>query len=56
MKHGKRPTRAQKMRLQKYNLNPDNWLIVKDCSECFVIVNKITGKIRTMRRSEINEN
>ena len=50
MKHGKKPTRKQKELLQKYNLNPDNWLIVKDCAECFVVVNRLTNKTRTLRR------
>ncbi len=50
MKHGKRPTRAQKIRLKGYKLNPDNWLVVKDCREKFEIVNRLTGKIRTLKK------
>lgn len=30
MKHGKKPTRAQKVRLGKAGLSPENWLIVKN--------------------------
>lgn len=50
MKHGKRPTRKQKLILRKYKLDPDNWLIVKDCAECFEIVNKVSGKTRRFNR------
>lgn len=50
MKHGRRPTKRQKLILKKFNLNPQNWLIVKDCSECFEIVNRITGNRRKLKR------
>ncbi|WP_420795748.1 DUF6906 family protein [Desulforamulus putei] len=46
MKHGKRPTRAQKIRIKSLGLNPDNWLVVKDCRECFQVVHKVSGKTR----------
>ena len=51
LKHGKRPTRAQKQRLKSLGLNPDNWLIVKDCPECFVVENRISCKTRTLNLS-----
>ena len=50
MKHGKRPTRRQKLLLRKYSLDPDNWLIVKDCAKGFEIINKISGKVRKLNR------
>lgn len=50
MKHSKKPTRRQKMLLCRYRLDPDNWLIIKDCSECFEIVNKVSGKSRRINR------
>ncbi|URZ06432.1 DUF6906 family protein [Clostridium felsineum] len=48
MKHGKRPTLKQRERISKLkykgrNLNPENWLVVKDTSEEFVLVNKNSG-------------
>ena len=49
MKHGKNPTRKQKMFIKKNKLNPENWLIVKDCSECFEIVHRFTGKRRKIK-------
>ncbi len=48
MKHGKRPTRAQKIRIKSHGLNPDHWLIVKDCRECFQIVHRTSGESRKL--------
>jgi len=53
VKHGRRPTKKQKIFLKKFNLNPKNWLIVKDCTECFEIVNRISGKRRILSREEL---
>ena len=55
MKHGKNPTKRQKIFLRKFKLNPENWLIVKDCAECFEIVNRLTGnrkKLKTRNEKE----
>ncbi len=49
MKHGKNPTRKQKMFIKKNKFNPENWLIVKDCSECFEIVHRLTGNRRKIK-------
>lgn len=46
MKHGKRPTMAQKMLMKKWHLNCDNWLVVKDTPTEMEIVHRDTGKIR----------
>lgn len=48
MKHGKAPTRRQKIRLEKLHLIPENWLIVKDNSREFVIVHRISGEVRKL--------
>ena len=29
MKNGKRPTKRGKIHIDSYNLNPDNWLILR---------------------------
>lgn len=43
--------------LKNYKLNPDNWLIVKDCSEKLEIVHRLSGKIKVYnRRSASGEN
>lgn len=46
MKNGKRPTLNQKRSIELLKLNPNNWLVVKDCTECFVIVNRNSGKMK----------
>ena len=50
MKHGKNPTKRQKILLKKFKLDPRNWLIVKDCGECFEIVNRFSGNRRKLHR------
>ncbi len=55
MKHGKKPTKRQKLFLKENKFNPKNWLIVKDCAECFEIVNRLTGnrkKLKTRNEKE----
>lgn len=49
MKHRKKPTRAQKIRIKSKGLNLDNWLVVKDCPECFEVVHRVSGKTRTWK-------
>ncbi|TGE35915.1 hypothetical protein E4K67_22630 [Desulfosporosinus fructosivorans] len=48
MKNGKNPTMKQKQRLKKLKLNPENWMIVKNCPNCFEIVHRISGKTRIL--------
>lgn len=40
MKHGKKPTRGQKKLMQKWNLDPANWLVVKDTPTEMVLVHR----------------
>lgn len=51
MKHGKRPTKAQKIFLKSKRLNYDNWLVVKDDSKEIVILNKESNKVRTFEKA-----
>ena len=44
MKHGKKPTREQKMFLAKLKLNPADWLIVKDTPELMQIVHRYSER------------
>ena len=54
MKHGKAPTKAQKIILKSYGLNSDNWLIVKNTDKEMMITNRFTGRIRKIpKRREI---
>ncbi len=50
MKHGKRPTRAQKMMLRAMGLNYWNWLIVEDSPMRLVIVHRHSGKTKVKNR------
>lgn len=46
MKHGKAPTKAQKILLRSFRLDPANWLIIKNTSDEMVISHRHTGTIR----------
>ena len=54
MKHGKNPTRMQKILMQNRNLNCDNWLVVKDTPSEMVIIHRVTNTLRTIRKDESN--
>ncbi len=47
MRNGKNPTVAQKKRIAKYNLNPNNWLVIKDCKEVFLLRHRESGTTRS---------
>jgi len=46
MKHGVRPSRKQKERLEAEGLNPSEWFVVKNCSDGFEVVHRETREIR----------
>lgn len=49
MKHGKKPTRAQKARIGKAGLSPENWLVVKNRPDgAMVVRHKHTDRIRVI--------
>ena len=49
MRHGKKPTRKQKIRLGRVGLSPENWLIVREKpSGELVILHKHTDRIRVI--------
>lgn len=48
MKHGKKPTRRQKMKLKELHLNCDNWFVITDTSKEFVIKHKVSGQVRRL--------
>ena len=58
MKHGKAPTREQKIIMKAHGLIPENWLIVKNLSNTLVIVSRMSlkkigkkPKLRTITKS-----
>lgn len=50
MKHGKCPTRAQKIFLKEKHLNPDNWFVCRDNSFEMEIEHRHTGKRRIIEK------
>ena len=48
MKHGKRPTTAQRKLMQKWKNQPENWLVVKDTPREMVIVHRLSGQQKTI--------
>ncbi len=52
MRPGKSPTRAQKILLVYYRLDPKNWLVQKNDSDKIVVVHKHTGTKRTLPKQE----
>ena len=55
MKHGRKPTKAQKIILKERRLNPDNWLIVKNTPEEMLVVHRYTSTIRNIRIKPMEE-
>ncbi|MCX7772093.1 MAG: hypothetical protein N2376_03155 [Clostridia bacterium] len=43
MKHGVRPTRAQKIAMKNSGLDPREWLIIKAFMDRLEIVHRVTG-------------
>ena len=40
MRHGKKPTRAQRKLMEKWRLNPADWLVVTNTPEAMTIVHR----------------
>lgn len=52
MKHGKKPTRAQRARIGKAGLSPENWLVVKNRPDgAMVVLHKHTSRVRVIPAS-----
>lgn len=54
MKQGKRPNRNQKEIISKYNLNFNNWLVVKNLEDEIVVTHRETGRLKTLQKSILN--
>ena len=46
MKRGKKPTRRQKLLMEKWHLNPNNWWVISCTPEEMKIVHKHTAGVR----------
>lgn len=56
MRHGKKPTRKQKIGLGKAGLSPDNWLVIKEKrnGELIVLHKNTNSQNRKHKRRETN--
>lgn len=45
---GRKPTRAEKILIKKWHLNPDNWFVVSSTHAELKIIQKFTDKIRVI--------
>ena len=52
MKHGRKPTVAQRKYIQSLRLNPENWLVVRDNNDEFVIRHRLSDKEKKLPRRE----
>lgn len=53
MKHGKKPTVAQRKLMQKWKLNPADWLVERDTPEKMELVHRYSDKTtRTIHKGE----
>lgn len=52
MKHGKKPTVAQRKVISVWRLNWENWMVVKDTPEGMIIVHRYSGKVMEIRKDE----
>jgi hypothetical protein len=52
-KHGKRPSKEQKLILQRLGYDPADWLICKNTAEELVVECRYTGKHRTIPKSQL---
>ena len=52
MKHGKSPTKPQKLLLRSYRLDPGNRLIVKNTDKEMTITHRHTGTIRKIPKEK----
>ncbi|WP_179883976.1 DUF6906 family protein [Bacillus thuringiensis] len=48
MKNGKRPTKKEKIHINAYNLNSDNWLIYKKAEGQLHLVHRHMNSIRVI--------
>ena len=51
VKHGKNLTRSQKKAVAAAGLNPENWLVAKNLEDRLVVIHRVSGKTRTIKRS-----
>ena len=54
MKHGKKPTAAQRKLMQKWKLDPVSWLVTKDTPIEMILVHRhFDSKTKTIPKGEV---
>jgi hypothetical protein len=48
MKHGRKPSRKQKIMLKECGLTPENWLVVRHLAGQLQLKNRTTGRMRVI--------
>lgn len=56
MKHGKNPTREQRKLMQKWKLNSEDWLVVKDTPSEMHLVHRHFERTKKIIRKEVRDN
>ncbi|AUB61588.1 hypothetical protein CSW12_00195 [Bacillus cereus] len=55
MKNGKRPTKREKIHINSYKLNPENWLIYKKADGQLHLIHRHTNSTRVILSAIICE-
>ena len=55
MKHGKKPSLAQKELLKRMGLNPDNWLVIKNMPDSLEIIHRHSSRTRMVPKNDMEE-
>lgn len=55
MKHGMKPTRAEKKIITSLGLNAENWLVVKHTPALLLIEHRLSGQTREIKLKEEDE-
>lgn len=51
MKHGKKPTAAQRKLMEKWKLNGADWLVVKDTASEMLLIHRHFGKVKKVPKA-----
>lgn len=52
MKHGKKPTAAQRKFIEAHGLNPENWLVSQDNQERMLLIHRHFDRIKIIHKEE----
>lgn len=55
MKHGKKPTKNQKIFIKSWGLIPENWLVVKDTPAQMLLVHRHNDQTTRTIRKDVKE-